>query len=186
MGAKSCLFLERQSPMLRKAKRREWGCLCFLSTRLVIISGNARVEQRQLRSTWRVLERGSKARPQLARSRVLERRFLWSWVGTLPSLCPLPLLPAPNPICHSDACWAGCDHTPHPGEVTTHVTPWVLFCTWPPHTPYFTGASVLSRHYLTHQIHCVPTREVMGIILLISKNWSQKGPRSKVFSSCLQ
>ena len=129
MGAKSCLFFERQSPMLLKAKCREWSCLCFLSTRLVIISGNARVEQRQLRSTWRVLECGSKARPQLARSRVLQRRFLWSWVGTFPSLCPLPLLPAPNPICHScllgrlwphPSSWWG-DHSCHPLSFVLHL-----------------------------------------------------------------
>lgn len=51
MGAKSCLLFERQSPMTLKAKRREWSCLCLLSTRFVIISENTRVGQRPLRGT---------------------------------------------------------------------------------------------------------------------------------------
>lgn len=116
--------------MLLKAKCREWSCLCFLSTRLVIISGNARVEQRQLRSTWQVLECGSKARPQLVRSRVLERRFLWSWVGTLPSLSALShssLLPTPYATQmpagqawpHPSSWWG--DHSWHPLSYVLHL-----------------------------------------------------------------
>lgn len=59
------------------------------------------------------------------------------------------------------------------------VSFFLLLATLHSNTPYFTGASVLSRHYLTHQIHCIPAREVTGIILLIARNRRQKCPGSK-------
>lgn len=54
-------------------------------------------------------------------------------------------------------------YTPHPGDLTTYVPT-------QPYTPHFTVASILSRHYLTHQTHCTPVKEGTGISLIISKH----------------
>lgn len=127
---------------------------------------------------------------QQAKERRLSRRLSRREMGRLSLLSfLLPLLPTPPPHPtgpHSaqipagkarpglTICWS--DHPCHRSET----------CTWPPYASSFTVAKVLSRHYLTHQTHCIPARGVTGTISLFQRTGGRNAQDVKGLLSHLQ